>query len=494
MNTHLGRVVLALDGEKAPKQILIDGKWRAAASGKTFKSINPASGQCIAEIADGDKQDIDLAVEAARKAFGGAWAKFTPFERQEVLLRLADLVEHRYDEIAALDTLDMGAPISRTLLGRRRTVGLLRFYAGLATTISGRSAPNSIAGNPLTFTIKEPVGVVGVITAWNGPFPGAVWKVAPALATGCTVVLKPAEEASLSALVLGQLCAEAGVPDGVINVVTGGGEAGAALAGHPHVDKITFTGSTETGQKIVQASAGNLKRLSLELGGKSPNIVFADADLDAAAPGAAMAVFLNSGQVCTAGTRLYVQQEIHDEFVARMVSFTKTLKVGDPTVLETQLGPLASGAQLERVTGYLSKGKSEGARVEVGGDRMTTDPHAAGYYVAPTIFSGVAQSMSIAREEIFGPVISVLPFKDADDVIPKANDTNFGLAAGVWSKNIDNATKVARTLRAGTVWINTYSVLDPGVPFGGYKMSGYGREFGTEHVEEYLNTKSIWFA
>src|SRR5215510_2197122 len=354
------------------KQMLIGGKWVDAASGKSFESRNPATGELLATVAEGDKEDIDRAVAAARKAFDGPWSKFTPYERQQLLLTYADLVERHFDELSTLDTLDMGAPLSRTRALRLRVLGMLRYYAGQATAIHGETIPNSLPGEIFSYTLKEPVGVVGAIIPWNGPLAATIWKIGPVLASGCTVVLKPAEEAPLTSLRLGELALEAGIPPGVINIVPGYGEtAGAALAAHPGVDKVAFTGSHITGQLIVQASAGNLKRVSLELGGKSPDVVFADADLDMAVPGAGMAVFANSGQICSAGTRLFVERKVYDEFVERVANFGKGLKVGNGVDPDTQIGPLVSEQQYERVTGYLSTGRQEGARPVTGGQALT---------------------------------------------------------------------------------------------------------------------------
>jgi aldehyde dehydrogenase (NAD+) len=473
------------------KSLFIGGKGVPAASGETFDSISPSTGEVLARVAKAGAEDIDRAVRSARAAFEGPWSKWKPFERQQAMLKLADLVDRHYDELAMLDTLDMGGPISRTTLGRRRAVGLLRYYAGLATSVEGATIPNSIPGDVFSYTLKEPVGVVGAINPWNGPIGLAIWKLCPVLASGCTVVLKPAEQAPLSPLRLAELCMEAGFPEGVVNVVAGFGDAGAALAAHPGVDKIAFTGSTEVGQKIVRGAAGNLKRMSMELGGKSPNIVFADADLDAAVPGAAMAVFQNSGQICSAGTRLYVQRRIHDEFIEKVAAYARTLKVGDPLDPQTQLGPVVSAEQLDRIQTYLKLGVEQGARALAGGSRLEQGTLARGYYVAPTVFAGVTDDMRIAREEIFGPVISAIPFDDVDDAIRRGNDTSYGLGAGVWSRDVSTVHRVARGLRTGTVWANCYQLMDPAIPFGGYKMSGFGRESGAEHLLEYLQTKAV---
>lgn len=473
------------------KRMLIDGDWVPAASGETFTSIDPSTGAALATVALGGREDVDRAVGAARRALEGGWKSFKPQERQALLLRLADLIERDYDELARLDSLDYGGPISRTAGKKRRHVGLLRYYAGLATSVAGQTIENSILGDYFTCTLKEPIGVVGGIFAWNAPLDMMIWKIAPALATGCAVVIKPPTEAALTPLRVGQLLLEAGIPAGVVNIVPGGAEAGAALAEHPGVDKITFTGSSATGQAIVRASAGNLKRVTLELGGKSPDIVFADADLDAAVPGAAMAVFANCGQICSAGTRLFVERPIYEEFVARVADFARKLVVGDSLDPKSDMGPLVSQRQLDRVLSYLEAGRAEGARVVTGAERITGGDFQKGNFVQPTVFGDVRDDMRIAREEIFGPVISAMPFDSVSEVIQRGNDTMFGLGSGVWTRDVSKALRLAREIKAGSVWVNCYQQLDPAVPFGGYKMSGYGRESGQMHLESFLETKAV---
>ncbi|WP_442580770.1 aldehyde dehydrogenase family protein [Mesorhizobium sp. ASY16-5R] len=480
-----------LDGR--PRQMFIGGAWTDALSGETLESRNPATRALLATVPAAGKADIDRAVSAARSAFEGPWSRFKPYERQVLLLKIADLFETHWDEISLSDTLDMGMPITRTRANRNRVIGMLRFYAGMATALHGETIDNSLPGEIVSFTRKEPVGVVGAIIPWNAPTAASVWKIGPALATGCTVVLKPSEEAPLTPLLIAELMAEAGVPDGVVNVVTGTGQAaGAPLAEHPGVDKIVFTGSTATGQNIVRASAGNLKRVSLELGGKSPVIVCADADLERAVPTAAMAVFANSGQICIAGSRLFVARAIHDEFVERLGRFAAGLRIGNGIDPQTEIGPLISRRQLERVSGYLEVAPAEGARLVTGGSRLEEAAFADGYFVSPTVFADVTDGMTIAREEIFGPVISAMPFDTIEEAVTRANDTPYGLAAGVFTRDLSNAHRLANRLHAGSVWVNTYHAIDPAIPFGGYKASGYGREGGAEHLHEYLNTKGVF--
>ena len=474
--------------------MLIDGAFVPAASGETFDTLNPATQQLLARLPAADATDVDRAVVAARRAFDdGPWSTMKPFDRQRIMLRFADLVEARHDDLAILDTLDMGAPIQRMRANLRRAVGMARFYAGLTTALRGETIANSIPGDFLTHTRREPVGVVGAIIPWNNPHIAFIWKVGAALAAGCTVVLKPAEEASLSALWLGEMLLEAGLPAGVVNVVTGFGEtAGVALSVHPGVDKIAFTGSTATGQAIVRAASTTLKRVTLELGGKSPNIVFNDADLDLAVPGAAMAAFTNSGQVCSAGTRLFVERGIYEEFVGAMTTYARSLTVGDGLDDATQLGPVVSQTQLERVSDYFEIGRAEGATISAGGARLLDGQYANGYFVPPTIFTEVNNEMRVAREEIFGPVVSVMAFDDYESVIRLANSSPFGLGGGVWTNDVNKANRTVSALRTGTVWVNCYGQMDPAVPFGGYRMSGYGREGGVHHIDEFLETKAVW--
>ncbi|MCP2292702.1 aldehyde dehydrogenase family protein [Nocardia amikacinitolerans] len=459
-----------------------------AASGETVPVINPATGEHLGTIAASGPGDVDAAVAAARAAFDGEWSRWTPHQRRALILRVHDLVLENFEELATIETMDMGAPLSRTRMLREWTSQVLQFFASQVDAGATATAPNSLPGDFLTLRYREPVGVVGGIIPWNGPLIGLWWIFGPALATGCTAVLKPAEDASLSVLRVAELMTEAGVPDGVINVVTGfGKDAGAALAEHPGVDRIAFTGSVGTARTIVRASAGNMKRLQLELGGKSPDIVFADADLDLAVPGAAMGVYTNSGQVCVAGSRIFVQRPIHDEFVTRIAEFSKSIRVGDGLDPETQLGPLVSQRQLERVMSYVDIGTGE-AELVSGGRRLD----GRGFFLEPTVFAGATNDMTIAQEEIFGPVATVIPFDDVEEALRLANATPYGLAGGVWTRDLGTAHKVSRGITAGTVWVNCYGVLDPAVGFGGTKMSGYGWKGGREHVESYLYPKAVY--
>jgi aldehyde dehydrogenase (NAD+) len=478
--------------DASEQDMLIDGKRVPALSGKRFETRNPATGDLLASVAQGGAEDVDRAVKAARAAFEGPWRRMKPVERQRIMLRLADLVEENFEELAMLDTLDLGAPYSRTIMGKARAGALLRYYAGQATLITGDTIDNSAPGDVLSHTLKEPIGVVAAINPWNGPIGMSVWKAGPVLAAGCTLVMKPAEQTPLSALRFGELCLEAGVPPGVVNILTGMGDAGAALSAHPDVDKIAFTGSTGVGEKILHAAAGTMKRVTVELGGKSPNIVFADADLDKAVPAAAMAVFANSGQICSAGTRLFVQSSIHDEFMERLAAFTRTIRVGDPLNPETQIGPVVSAPQMEKILGFIDSANTEGATALTGGSRMAGTGYDGGYFIEPTIFTHVTDDMTIAREEIFGPVLSAFTFDTIEEMLARANATEFGLASGVWTRDLATAHRMSRGIRAGSVWVNCYQMLDPGVPFGGYKMSGFGRESGPHHVEDYLETKAVW--
>ncbi len=474
------------------KKHLIGGHWIDSQSGERIEVINPATGETIGQIARGDSADVDRAVAAARRAFEGEWSRWRPHQRRKLLLKVHDVLMDNFEELAIIETLDMGAPLLRTRSLKEWTSQVLQFYASQTDAAAIESAPNSLPGNVMTLKHRAPVGVVGGIIPWNGPLIGQWWIFGPALATGCTAVVKPAEDASLSILRTAELMLEAGVPEGVVNVVTGyGREAGQALAEHMDVDRIAFTGSYQTAQSVVRASAGNIKRLQLELGGKSPDIVFADANLDKAVPGAAMGVYTNSGQVCVAGTRIFVQRAIQDEFVERMKAFTRTIRVGNGLAPDTQLGPLISQRQLDRVMHYIDIGGQEGARLSGGGTRLGGDL-ASGFFVEPTFFADVSNDMTIAREEIFGPVASIIPFDDIEDALRLANDTSYGLAGGVWTQNLSTAHKVSGAIKAGTVWVNCYGVLDPSIGFGGYKMSGYGWKGSREHVEGFLYPKAVY--
>jgi len=469
----------------------IGGKWVSAQGGEWIETFNPATGAVLAKLARGRQADIDAAVAVARETFEGSWQHITPHQRHALLMKVHDVIEANWEELALLETLDMGAPLMRTRSLKAYVLQVISFFATQTSRCVGQTIPNSLPGNFTTMTLKAPVGVIGGIIPWNGPLPSQWWTVAATIASGCTAVIKPAEDASLTVLRVAELLLEADIPPGVINVVTGmGAEAGSALAEHRDVDRISFTGSTQTGRAIIRASAGNMKRLQLELGGKSPDIVFADADLDKAVPGAGMAVFNNSGQVCYAGTRLFVQRSIQEEFVARLAEFAKGLKVGDPLDNSVQLGPLISDKQLQQVLGYVASGQEEGAKLVSGGQRIQGDL-SNGYYIEPTIFSGVSNAMTIGREEIFGPVVSVIPFDTPEEALKLANDTDYGLAGAIWTTNVKTMNQMMHGIRSGTVWVNCYGLVDPAVGFGGYKHSGYGWKGGEQHIEGFLYQKSI---
>ncbi len=475
-------------------RLWIHNQWEDAASGETFPTTNPATGETLAHIARGAAADIDRAVVSSREAFESPeWRRMDPHKRGRLLWKLADLIQANADEFGSLETRDNGKPYFESRkIDVPSAISQFRYFAGLADKIYGEVIP--VPGPFLNYTLKEPVGVVGAITPWNFPLNIVSWKLAPALACGCTVVLKPAEQTPLTALFLAELAAEAGFPAGVLNVVPGfGTEAGAALVEHAGVDAISFTGSTAVGKQIAASAAGTVKKVSLELGGKSPNIVFADADLKAAVRGASTGIFYGKGEVCAAGSRILVERSIHDDFVEALKARAEGMTVGDPMESTTRLGAIVSEAQLDRVMGYVESGKSEGARLVTGGERVQVD--GAGNFLTATVFADVTPEMTIAQEEIFGPVAAVIPFDDIDDAIRIANDTRMGLAAGVWTRDIGKAHRVARELQAGIVWVNSYNMYDAGSPFGGYKESGYGRDLGAQAaIEKYTQTKSVWVA
>ena len=476
-----------------PRKMLIGGDWVDSASGKTFDVFNPATGEVLAHAAEGSSEDVDRAVKTARSVFeANTWYGMKPNERGRIIHRLGDLILENADELALLESLDNGKPLA---IARAADVELaadiFHYMSGWVTKIEGYQIPISVPYMPGTqfhsYAIKDPIGVVGQIIPWNFPLLMAAWKLAPALATGVTVVLKPAEQTPLSALRLGELILEAGVPEGVVNIVTGFGDAGAALAAHDDVDKVAFTGSTEVGKAIVKAAAGNLKKLTLELGGKSPNIVFSDADLETAVPGAANAIFFNHGQCCCAGSRLYVESKDFDTVLEGVTKHAESIKLGSGQDPDTDMGPLVSQEQLDRVQGFFESGREEGASFATGGSREGD----AGYFVKPTVLTDTNPNMKVEAEEIFGPVVTVAPFKSIEDVMPTANSSTYGLAAGIWTQDISKAHRLAKQLRAGTVWINCYNVFDAALPFGGYKESGWGREMGHEVLDNYLEVKAV---
>jgi aldehyde dehydrogenase (NAD+) len=472
-----------------PTKLLINGKWVDSASGKTFPTINPSTGEVITQVAEADAADVDKAVAAARAAFDkGSWRKMSAAQRGVLMNKLADLIEKHADELAQLEALDNGKPyhVARAA-DLPLTIACYRYYAGWADKNQGKTIP--VSGNYFSYTKHEPVGVVGQIIPWNFPLLMQAWKLGPALATGCTVVMKPAEQTPLTALRVGELMLEAGFPEGVVNLLPGyGPTAGAAIARHMDVDKVAFTGSTEVGHLIMRAAADtNLKRVTLELGGKSPNIVFADANMDEAIEGAHFALFFNQGQCCCAGSRLYVEEKVYDEFVEKSVARAKKRTVGNPFDKNTEQGPQVDQDQFNKVMGYIDAGKKDKARLVAGGNRVGDK----GYFIEPTVFADVQDNMKIAQEEIFGPVMSILKFKDIDEVVERANKSLYGLAAAVWTKDITKAHAIADSVRAGTVWVNCYDVFDAGAPFGGYKQSGIGRELGEYGLANYTEVKTV---
>jgi betaine-aldehyde dehydrogenase len=479
--------------EPRRQQLFIDGQFVDSESGKTFTSPNPATGETFAEVAEGDKADVDKAVAAARKAYEGKWSKMSARDRGRLLYKLSQLIERDAAQLAELETRDNGKPIKEsTYIDLPGVVENFEYFAGWATKIEGETIP--VPGQMFNYTLREPLGVCGQIIPWNFPLLMAAWKLAPALAAGNTVVLKPAEQTPVTALELAKLIQEAGFPEGVVNIVTGYGEtAGAALASHPGIDKIAFTGSSEVGKIIARAAAENLTKVSLELGGKAPNVIFADADMDQAVNGAMMGIFFNQGQVCCAGSRIFVEEKAKDEFLARFKEKAERVKVGDPMDKATGMGPQVSAEQLNRIKGYVDIAREEGATVfSGGGSPELAEEFKNGYFFQPTIFSEVDNKMRVAQEEIFGPVSSVITFKDDDELIQKANDTIYGLSAGIWTQNITRAHRFAKAIKAGVVWINTYNMMNAASPFGGYKQSGYGREMGKGALDLYTQVKSVW--
>jgi acyl-CoA reductase-like NAD-dependent aldehyde dehydrogenase len=474
-----------------PAKMLIGGQWVAAAGGEWIESLDPATGQAIGKFPAGGEADVNLAVTAARRAFAGAWRKTSPYEKGRLLQRVAGLIEKNAEQLAQLITLENGKPLWEAKREVATAVSWTEYYAGWTTKLPGDTIPVSLPGQFLNYTVREPLGVVAGITPPNYPLTMPLYKAAPALATGCTIIIKPSEDTSLVALRLAELFVDAGLPEGAFNVVTGLGEtAGAALANHHDVDKITFTGSTEVGRILVRASAGNLKKVSLELGGKSPNIVFADADIEAALKGVFMGIFFCQGEICSAGSRLFVEESIHDTFVGRLSEMAKAVRLGHGLDPETKMGPLVSREQQKRVLDYIRIGREANARTVAGGG-TPNGTLTGGFFVEPTVFAGVTNEMRIAREEIFGPVVCALPFKDLTDAIQKGNDSPFGLAAGVWTRDLRKAHQAAAALDAGTVWVNCYNAFDNASPWGGTKQSGWGREKGPYGLDLFTQIKSV---
>ncbi len=472
-------------------QLFIDGKWVDSVSGETFNSFNPATGEVNDIVAEGRADDIDLAVKAARKAFeSGPWHEMSPSDRGRLLNKVAQELWRKADDLAEIESRGNGLPIKETkFIAIPAMIDVLEFYAGLANKVQGETLASP--SDRFNFTLKEPLGVIGAIVPWNFPLMLTMWKLAPALAAGNTIVIKPAEQTPVSILEMVKIFQEAGIPDGVINVVPGyGSEAGNALSSHPDVNKIAFTGSTNTGKLIMQAASKNLKPVSLELGGKSPNIIFDDANIENAVNGSMFGIYFGQGQVCASGSRMFVQDSVYDQFMDEFIKKAKNIKVGNPLDQTTQMGPQVSLQQLERIEQYVATGLEEGAHLALGGERCKTNEN--GYFFTPTIFENVTSDMTIAKEEIFGPVLSVIRFKDEEDALKKANDTVYGLASGVWTDNLKRVHRMAKGLKAGTVYVNTFSMLDSVAPFGGTKQSGFGRELGIQAIDMYTETKSVW--